>query len=258
MLKEIIIAIQAYFKAHRFIKENKLWKWILIPGILYTLLFTISLYYFSSTSTEFIEWFILKAGLKSWIEKVNDGSVSFLLTFGTMVIWFISLMLYFSLFKYLFLIIGSPIFAYLSEKTAAIMEGNHQPINSRQLLIDSKRGIQLAVRNSFWQTIYILSILIVSLLPVVGWLTPFLVLIIECYYYGFSMVDYSLERKKMSATQSRFFISNHKGVAIGNGMVFYMFHLLPIIGWVLAPAYAVVAATLHVYSFQDSATASDA
>ena len=121
MLKEIIIAIQAYFRAHRFIRENKLWKWILIPGILYTILFIISLSYFSSTSSEFIEWFILKTGLKSWNEKLNDGSVSFLLAFGTMLVWLISLMLYFSLFKYLFLIIGSPIFSYLSEKTAAIM-----------------------------------------------------------------------------------------------------------------------------------------
>jgi CysZ protein len=253
VLKEIIIAIQAYFKAHRFIRENKLWKWILIPGILYTILFIISLSYFSSTSSDFIEWFILKTGLKSWNEKLNDGSVSFLLAFGTMLVWLISLMLYFSLFKYLFLIIGSPIFSYLSEKTAAIMEGRNQPIDSRQMLIDIKRGIQLSLRNSFWQTIYVLSILVLSLIPVVGWLTAFLVLIIECYFYGFSMVDYSLERKKMSASQSRLFISNHKGLAIGNGMVFYIFHIIPIVGWVLAPSYAVVAATLSLYSFQDSA-----
>jgi CysZ protein len=66
------------------------------------------------------------------------------------------------------------------------------------------------------------------------------------------MVDYSLERKKMSASQSRFFISNHKGLAIGNGMVFYMLHFIPIVGWVLAPSYAVIAATLSVYPFQDS------
>jgi len=133
------------------------------------------------------------------------------------------------------------------------MEGRNQPIDSRQMLTDIRRGIQLALRNSFWQTIYILSILLLSLIPVVGWLTAFLVLIIECYYYGFSMVDYSLERKKMSASQSRIFISAHKGLAIGNGMVFYMFHIIPILGWVLAPSYAVVAATISLYSFQDSA-----
>ena len=32
-----------------------------------------------------------------------------------------------------------------------------------------------------------------------------------------------------------------------------IFHIIPIVGWVLAPSYAVVAATLSLYSFQDSA-----
>lgn len=247
MLKEIIIAIQAFFKAHRLIRENKLWKWILIPGILYCVLFLVSVSYFSSTSSEFIEWFILKTGLKNWNEKLNNGSLSLLLAIGTMLVWFCSFMLYFSLVRSIFLIIGAPIFAYLSEKTTGIMEGKIQPIEGSRMLADIKRSIQLSVRNFFWQTIYILSILIISFIPIIGWLTPLLVMIIECYYFGFSMIDYSLERKKMSTVQSRFFIGHHKGFAIGNGMVFYSMHLIPIIGWVLAPAYAIIAATVSVY-----------
>lgn len=247
MLKEIIIAIQAFFKAHRLIRENKLWKWILIPGILYCVLFLVSVSYFSSTSSEFIEWFILKTGLKNWNEKLNNGSLSLLLAIGTMLVWFCSFMLYFSLVRSIFLIIGAPIFAYLSEKTTGIMEGKIQSIEGSRMLADIKRSIQLSVRNFFWQTIYILSILIISFIPIIGWLTPLLVMIIECYYFGFSMIDYSLERKKMSTVQSRFFIGHHKGFAIGNGMVFYSMHLIPIIGWVLAPAYAIIAATVSVY-----------
>ena len=50
---------------------------------------------------------------------------------------------YFSLFKYLFLIIGSPVFAYLSEKTASIIEGKDFPFSFSQLIKDSVRGNQL-------------------------------------------------------------------------------------------------------------------
>jgi CysZ protein len=71
-------------------------------------------------------------------------------------------------------------------------------------------------------------------------------LLIECYYYGFAMLDYSMERMKMSVPRSINYIGNHKGLAIGNGMVFYLLHLLPIVGWVLAPSYAVVAATISI------------
>lgn len=247
MLKDIIIAIQAYFLAHRFIKKHKLWKWILIPGILYSVLFVIGMYYFMHTSSQFIEWLSLKTGLKSWLDTLSNSFLGFIFTMGGLLLWFILLLFYFSLFKYLFLIIGSPVFAYLSEKTEAIIDGKDIPFNFRQLLKDIIRGIKLSARNSLWQTVYTLSILFLSLIPILGWLTPALAVLIECYYYGFSMLDYSMERHKKTPAESIYYVASHKGLAIGNGLVFYLLHFLPIIGWVLAPAYAVVAATLSMY-----------
>jgi CysZ protein len=61
------------------------------------------------------------------------------------------------------------------------------------------------------------------------------------------MLDYSFERQKLSPAESIRYVSNHKGLAVGNGLVFYLMHVLPVIGWVLAPAYAVIAATLSLY-----------
>jgi CysZ protein len=115
------------------------------------------------------------------------------------------------------------------------------------LLKDMLRGIRLALRNTIWQTVYIVSVLILSFFPLIGWVTPIIALFIECYYYGFSMMDYSCERHKLSSSESVAFISRQKGLAIGNGLIFYLMHIIPIIGWVLAPAYAVVAATLSLY-----------
>jgi len=243
----MIIAVRAYFEAHRFIKKHKLWKWILIPGILYALLFVIGMHYFSETSSNFIEWLSLKTGLKTWLDKINSSFLGFLFTIGSLLLWLILLLFYFSLFKYLFLIVGSPLFAYLSEKTEAIIEGKDLPFNTTQFFKDIVRGIKLSARNSLWQTVYTISILVLSLIPILGWLTPALAVIIECYYYGFSMLDYSMERHKKSPAESIYYVGSHKGLAIGNGLVFYSMHLLPIIGWILAPAYAVVAATLSMY-----------
>jgi CysZ protein len=94
--------------------------------------------------------------------------------------------------------------------------------------------------------VYLVSLLLLSLIPLVGWIAPMISLLVECYYYGFSMLDYSSERKRLSASESLRFIGRHKGLAIGNGMVFYMMHAVPVLGWLLAPAYAVVAATLSM------------
>lgn len=247
MLKEIVISIQSYVKAHQFIQQHRLWKWILVPGILYAILFGASMYFFSQSATAAIEYITVETGLRQWIIRLQDSWIGFLFTMGGIMLWLILMLLYFSLFKYIWLILGSPVFSYLSEKTASIIEGKTYVFNWKQYLHDVMRGIRMAVRNTLWQSVYLISIVVLSLFPLLGWISPVLAILIECYYYGFSMLDYSCEREKMSPAQSIDFISNNKGLAIGNGMVFYMMHGVLFVGWVFAPAYAVIAATISMH-----------
>jgi len=214
------------------------------------LLFVTGMYFFVISSNGAVGYLNDIIGIDRWLQQQKSPFLSFIFMMGGIMVRLILLLFYFSLFKYLFLIIGSPLFAYLSEKTEAILEGKDYPFNFSQLLKDILRGIRLAVRNGLWQAVYTVSILILSFIPVVGWVTPVFSLLIECYYYGFSMLDYSCERHKLSPSQSIEYIAKHKGLAMGNGMVFYLMHAFPIIGWVLAPAYAVVAATLSLYHQQ--------
>ncbi len=179
--------------------------------------------------------------------KEQDTWLRFIFIFGQLILQLILLLFYFSWFKYLFLILGSPVFAYISERTEAIINGKDYPFDLKQFAKDVIRGIAIAIRNTLWQTVYLISIFILSFVPLIGWATPVLALFVECYYFGFSMLDYSSERRKLSIPQSIDFIGHHKGLAIGNGMVFYLMHTLPIIGWILAPSYAVIAATLSLH-----------
>jgi CysZ protein len=247
LLKDIIIAFQGYGQAHRFIRTHNLWRWIIIPGVVYMLLFCVSMYFFGKSASSVIEYLSYKTGLHNWVLGMHSRLVGFFVTIGGMMLWLVLMMFYFSLFKYLWLILGSPIFAFLSEKTEAIIEGKDYPFNFKQLAKDIIRGIGIAIRNSLWQTVYIISLLILSLIPFVGWVTPIFTLLIECYYYGFSMLDYSCERHQLTTSESIHFIGSRKGLAIGNGLIFYLMHFIPVIGWVLAPAYAVIAATLSLY-----------
>ncbi|MEO6488790.1 MAG: EI24 domain-containing protein [Ferruginibacter sp.] len=252
MLKEIIIAIQSFAQAHRFIVKHRLWKWILIPGIIYTILFIIGIYLFWITSNSAIEFVLLKSGVKNWLDRMQDSWLFWFFIIGQVIFRLVLLLFYFSLFKYLFLIIGSPVFAYLSEKTESIIEEKDFPFSFKQLMTDIGRAVRIAFRNMLWQTVYVVTIVILSFIPLFGWIAPLVSLFVECYYFGFSMLDYSSERNKMSAPQSIEFISRHKGLAIGNGMVFYIMHLVPVIGWLFAPSYAVIAATLSLFSAKKS------
>lgn len=252
LLKEIVIAIQSYADAHGFIRKHRLWKWIVIPGVIYMLLFLLGMYFFWNSSDSAVNWISRQIGIEAWLQRQRSEWLSFLFLMVGMMLRLILVFFYFSLFKYFFLIVGSPVFAYLSEKTSSILEGKDFPFSFPQLMKDAWRGIRLALRNSLWQTVYAFTLLLLSLLPVIGWVTPLIALFVECYYYGFSMMDYSCERNKLSPAASVQFISRHKGLAIGNGLVFYLMHGLIFIGWVLAPAYAVVAATLSLHRIKNN------
>jgi CysZ protein len=252
LLKEIVIAIQAYFDAHKFIRKHNLWKWIVIPGIIYTILFFIGLYLFWNSSGDAVTWLSRQLGLEGWLQKQRNEWLNFLFVMIGLVIRLMFALLYFSLFKYVFLIIGSPVFAYISEKTQSILEGKEFPFSFSQLMKDAWRGIKLAIRNTIWQTVYVISLLLLSFVPVFGWISPLIAILVESYYFGFSMLDYSCERNKLSTAQSISFISRHKGLAMGNGIVFFLMHAVVIVGWILAPAYAVVAATISLHKIKSS------
>jgi CysZ protein len=248
LLKEIVIAIQSWSEARRFIQTHRLIKWIIIPGIIYTVLLIVGMFFFWKSSDSVISWVSEQLRVETWLQQQRNEWLSFFFVMTGMMLRLILFLFYFSLFKYLILIIGSPVFAYLSEKTEAIIENKEHSFNWKDLKKDAKRSIRLALRNAGWQSVYLVALILLSLIPLVGWITPVIALLMECYYFGFSMLDYSFARSNFSLTQSIRFTGRHKGLAIGNGLLFYLMHVFII----LAPAYAVIAATLSVHKVKNN------
>lgn len=242
MLKEIVIAVQSWEEAHRFIRQHRLFRWILIPGIIYTFLFVAGMFLFWQSSDTVWSWVSRQLNIETWLQKERNQWLSFLFVMTGVMLRLVSVLFYFSFFKYLILIIGSPVFAYLSEKTEAIIEGKEHSFNWPELKKDCIRSIKLALRNCGWQAVYLIALLLLSLIPLVGWITPLIALLMECYYFGFSMLDYSLARSGFNPSQSIYFTGRHKGLGIGNGFLFYLLHIIVI----LAPAYAIIAGTLTI------------
>ncbi|HEX5651936.1 MAG TPA: EI24 domain-containing protein [Chitinophagaceae bacterium] len=248
MLKEIVIAFQSWAEAHEFIRQHRFWKWIIGPGILYTILFIAGMIIFWRSADSAVSWASNQLRIEPWLQQKRSEWLSFFFLMTGMMLRLVMVLFYFSLFKYLILIIGSPVFAYLSEKTEAIIENREHSFNWGELRKDCARSIKLALRNCLWQTFYLFTLILLSLVPVVGWITPVIALMLEFYYYGFSMLDYSLTRNQFSPSQSLHFIGRHKGLAISNGFLFYLMHAVII----FAPAYAIIAGTLTVHKVKTS------
>ena len=71
MLKELIISFQSYREAHTFIRRHKLWKWIVIPGLLYGALFVVGAWAFVMSSNQFIDYLSNLLGLSKWLERMQ-------------------------------------------------------------------------------------------------------------------------------------------------------------------------------------------
>jgi CysZ protein len=242
LLKEIVIAIQSWGEAHRFIIQHKLWKWVIIPGIIYTALFVTGMYFFGQSANFVIDYITHILGLSDWSQRFQYSFLGFLFTFAGIIFWLTLLLFYFSFFKYICLIIGSPVFAYISRKTESILDNNDHAPGWAEIKKEAGRSVLMALRNCGWQTVYLVALLLLSLIPVIGSVSPLILLFVECYYYGFSMLDYSFARNNYTPSQSIHFVGRHKGLAIGNGILFYLMHVIII----FAPAYAIIAATLSV------------
>jgi len=252
LLKELIISIRAFFRAHQFIMQHRMWRWMILPGIIYAFLFVIGITYFSQTSSLFIEWIILKTGLKSWVDSIGSDLIGFFITMGSFWLWFTLLLFYFALFKFIFLLLFAPVFSYQHLRIAAIQKNQIFIFKWGEYIMLVIRAVKLNLTNMLWQTVYLIPIIIICTIPIIGWFTPILTILMECYYFGYAMLDYGLATENKSRVSATSYVSNHKGLPIANGIVFYIMHLIPVVGWMTAPFYALIAAHLNTQEIKDN------
>lgn len=155
--------------------------------------------------------------------------------------------------KYLTLAVMSPVMAFLSERVDSIVTGNNFPFNGQQLVRDIFRGIALALRNLFMELILVWGIMFINfiitlffppLLLISSLVSSVLIFFIGAYFYGFSTLDYTNERRKRKMSESIRLTRKYKGVAAGNGTIFSLFFIIPLIGTSIATITCTVAATL--------------
>ncbi|PVW15085.1 EI24 domain-containing protein [Marixanthomonas spongiae] len=234
MLKNILSAIQAYFKTFQLISKLKLWKYFGVP-ILISLLTATVIGFLAWGLSDNIGAFISKIWFWEWgaetFRTISD-------VLGALIIIAIGLILY----KHIIMALSAPFMSPVSEKIEHHLIGESHTHRNTSNTAQLWRGIRINVRNLLLELLFTIPILLLSLIPIVNIFTSVLLFLVQSYYAGFGNMDYTLERH-FSYRESISFVKKNRGIAIGNGIVFMAMLLIPVIGIILVLPLSVTAAS---------------
>jgi CysZ protein len=237
MINNILKGIQAYSGALSLISKLKLWKYFAIPiiiSVVTALVIGLSAYGLSDNIGRFF------ANMWPW-DFAKDTFTSISTFIGGIVLLVIGLILY----KHIIMALSAPFMSPVSEKIEAYLTGvethSHRNTSFKEQLW---RGIRLSSRNLGKELLMTMPILLLKFIPVVNIFSTVLLFMVQAYYAGFGNMDYTLERH-FKYKESVDFVSRHKGIAIGNGTVFMLFLLIPLIGVILVLPMSVTASSIN-------------
>lgn len=235
MIRKILKGLKAYAGTFKLISKLGLWKYFGVPMVISVLVATsiiISAYGFADNFAVYIS--------KLW--RWDWGKETFFII-SELLSGILILILGFIVYKHIVMALSAPFMSPVSEKIEAHLLGieRHHHRNtsfSEQLW----RGIRINVRNLMMELLLTIPIILIGFIPLVGIFSTISVFLIQAYYAGFGNMDYTLERH-FKYEESIKFVKQNRGLAIGNGIVFMLFLLIPIIGIILVLPLSVTAAS---------------
>jgi CysZ protein len=238
MINNILKGLPAYTGAFALISKLKLWKYFAIPiiiSVVTALIIGLSAYGLSDNIGRFIA--------SVWPWEWGKETFTTISTFiGGIVVIAIGLILY----KHIIMALSAPFMSPVSEKIETHLTGveqhNHRNTSFKDQLW---RGIRINIRNLAKELLVTIPILLLNFIPLIGNIASSVILfLVQSYYAGFGNMDYTLERH-FKYRESINFVGRYKGIAIGNGMVFMLFLLIPIIGVILVLPLSVTASSVN-------------
>jgi CysZ protein len=253
--KQIIQSLELFFDGHEFVIKNKLYKHLLFSGIFFIVLFSVGLTYLiqlinwsQQEYADDIEHFLntyINLG-KEYINYITQGAF-----------WIIKHALKSnkdSIFLSIFLIIGTPYLSFLSGKIQKLVTHKESNFSWKKFYFEIIRGLNISIRNTVKQSLWFFLILGISFIPYLEYITPLFGFIIQAYYNGILITDYTLEQKGYTIKESFEFYKTNKFAMFSTGLGFMFILLVPVVGWFLAPTYALVSASLYFEKYSASKT----
>ena len=240
MVQNIFKGIKAYASALGLISTLGLWKYFAVPvliSFITAVLIGLSAWSWSDNIANTIDL------LWMW-ERGADWFHGFAEILGGILIIVLGLIVY----KHIVMALSAPFMSPVSTAIEQHFLGDKHIHRNTSNTSQLWRGIRINVRNLTMEIFITIPLLILSLVPVLNIVTTVLLFLVQAYYAGFGNMDYTLERH-YGYKESVGFVKRHKGVAIGNGIIFTIMLFIPVIGVLMVLPLSVTAASSQTIRF---------
>lgn len=242
LFKNIGRGLAAYGEAFSLIRSLKLYKFMAIP---------LSISLSVALGVSFLAWQIRTSateyfkGFWPW-----EFGAEFMQGLGGMLGSLGVLFLGFIMTKYIVLALSAPFMSGVAERIRTHYAPELRPNNDHQFWALLWRGLRLNLGNLIREIALTLLLFILSFIPPFGLITTPLLLLIQAYFVGVGNLDYSLEAF-FNYRQSKSFLNQHRGLAVGNGFIFNLLALIPFVGVIIVLPLSVSAAAITVFRHTD-------
>ncbi|MCG2417604.1 EI24 domain-containing protein [Aequorivita sp. F47161] len=234
MIKNILKGIKAYTGTFNLINKLGLWKYFGVP---------MAISFFTAVLIGFSAWglsdnlgaFISKIWFWEWGAETFRTISEFI---GALIIIAFGLIIY----RHVVMALSAPFMSPVSEKIEKHLFGTNHSHRNTSNAAQLWRGVRINVRNLVMELLLTIPIILIGFIPVIGIISSVLLFLVQCYYAGFGNMDYTLERH-YKYSESIQFVRANRGLAIGNGIVFMLMLLIPVVGIILVLPLSVTAAS---------------
>ena len=227
-------------------------KFVIVPLLINLVLFSGAIYLLATEYESLINW--LTPDAPSWLPDFATGLVEWFIGLLWILFAAIALVIIFFGFTIIANIVGAPFNTYLSAAVEYKLTGV-QPIDPRtsiiKIVIESLSG---EFKKIIYFLIWMIPLLIISVIPVINIISPFLWAIFSAWMLALQYTDYPLGNRGYSFSKIRYTLSNFKILSLGFGGSATLATMIPVLNFLVMPVSVAGATIMTVKSLNDKET----
>ena len=243
MISDIARGSRYLAQGFKLIKTPGIRRYVLMPLLLNILLFGGLIWFGYTQLSPMVEW--VMSFVPEWLGLLEWLIWLFITSMVTIIVFFT--------FTPIANVIAAPFNAIMAEKIEEKLTG--QDINSGVgLLTIIKDSILSQLGKLGYIALWSIALLIISLIPAINFISPFLWVIFGSWLLTLEYIDYPMGNHDLTFKQQKQTLKSRRGLAMGFGASVMVLTSIPLINFIVMPLAVAGATAMWVEEFQTPTT----